>query len=90
MSVKKFGIYDTKDNCWLGDDSGPRTFEDFMLARVAAQIWEDQVTGTDLGGRFKAYEIPEGSWNLKDHVAVKRSTLQSLRRVEGDYDLGTN
>ena len=78
-----YGIYDTKDNCWLGDASGPKTFEDFTLARVAAQIVEDRITGTDLGCRFRAQELPSsGPWHKRDEVLTQRTSLESLIRLE--------
>ena len=83
MSEMTYAILDTADNCWLGDDSGPKTFDDFMLARVAAQVWETQVYGTDLGARYKAVEYLPAALRLKDHVETKMNTLKALQRIEG-------
>lgn len=82
----RYAVLDTNDDLWLGNESGPRTFDDRLLAQCAAQIWSDQVLGTDLSTRFQVREIPEGSFVIRDELEVKRSTLKSLRRIEGDSD----
>lgn len=82
----QWGILDTRDNLWLGDDNGPRMFDNEMLARCAAQIWEDQVLGTDLGGVFQVREIHDREWRIRDELEVKRTGLESLRRIEGDVE----
>lgn len=79
-----YGIYDTKDNVWLGNEKGPRVFEDFMLARVAAQLAEMQVFGSDLGCLYQAKEIKDGKFLLRDEVKTKMSSLEALKRIEGD------
>ena len=33
-----FGIYDTETNCWIGNNDGPRTFDDKVLADIAAAL----------------------------------------------------
>jgi hypothetical protein len=81
-----YGLFDTKDNCWFGDADGPREFEDFMLARCAAQMVETQIMGSDLGGRIVAREIPEEEWHLKDEVPVKRTALKALQVIEGKIE----
>jgi hypothetical protein len=80
--ITLYGIYDTKDNVWLGDDFGPKRFDDFTIARIAAQVTEDQVFGSDLGGRYVAKPIPDAERHLRDEVTTKRTPLQSLRRIE--------
>jgi len=82
-----YGLYDTKDNLWLGDDGGPRVYEDFTIARIAAQIWEIQITGTDMGARIQAREIePTESWHLRDRVATKMSGIEALTKIENGGD----
>jgi hypothetical protein len=78
-----YGVYDERDSCWIGDESGPKQFDNFILARIAAQVYEDQIHGTDMGGRFVARELPQDAFRLKDQVAPRRSTLASLQRIEG-------
>lgn len=87
----KYGIYDTKDNCWIGDSSGPRLFthEDsekangmpqYVMARIAAQMAEVQM-GYDLG-RLRAREFTERDLKLKDEVSTKMGPLEALDKLE--------
>lgn len=78
-----YGLFDTEADCWLGDDKGPRTFGNFEVARMAAQVFEAQICGADLAGRIKAREIPENAWHLKDELPVKRSALKAIQNIEG-------
>lgn len=78
----RFGVYDTKDNCWLGDENGPKVFENYLVARVASQVYAMQSFGTDLVCRYKAMPIPEGINKKKDEVPTKMDTLQALTRLE--------
>lgn len=79
-----YGIYDTKDNIWLGNEKGPSVFTDYTLARVAAQIAECQVYGTDLGCRYQVAEIKDGKFIYVDEVKTRMSSLEALKRIEGD------
>lgn len=78
-----WGIFDTQDDLWIGDDNGPRVFEEEFIAKVAAQVVSDQVLGTDLVDRFQAREIEDREWRKRDEITVKRTTLESLQRIEG-------
>jgi hypothetical protein len=78
-----WGILDTADNCWIGNDSGPLVFTDFA-ARVAAQVLETQAFGTDLGARYKSREFVSSGLRLKDHIEVRMDSLTALQRIEGD------
>lgn len=47
--MKKYGLYDTKENCWLGDTSGPRIFDEKDLAKIAENRDSDKpLTEEDL------------------------------------------
>lgn len=81
-----WGLFDTKDGLWLGNDSGPKTFDDHLLARCAAQIVETQMLGTDLGCRIQAREIQIVNPRIVDKVCLKMSGLKALQRIEGDED----
>ena len=78
-----WGILDTADNSWIGNDSGPLVFADFAIARVAAQVLETQAFGTDLGARYKAREFVSSGLRLKDHIEVRMDSLTALQRIEG-------
>lgn len=76
-----YGIYDTQDSCWLGDEHGPKLFEDFLVARVAAQVLDERLGNRP--GRSKAREYGGGANRLRDEVQTKMSTLDALQRIEG-------
>ena len=83
MSETTWGIYDTQDNLWIGNADGPLTYEDHTLARIAAQVAEEALLGTDLAMRFQAREIPWRAWRLRDEVKLKHTPLEAIRRIEG-------
>ena len=76
----KYGIYDTQDNCWMGDDNGPLLYEDELFTRLAAQAM-DKVLGWDLGRcRMKVYD---GTGDKhKDNVERVMSTLDAIKEME--------
>ncbi len=75
-----FGLYDTKDNCWLGDDNGPTTYTDYMIARVSAQV-QDVRLGQKCG-RTVAKEYDPAPKRLKDTVDAKMTNLEALTAIE--------
>ena len=79
----KYGILDTQDNTWLGDDGGPKLFDKFWTARIAAQVWEMQCFGTDQGARFKAQEFEMGQLHKKDEIPIRMSGAKAIQRIEG-------
>ena len=80
----RYGIYDTAANAWLGDDAGPKLFADLLTARIAAQVWETQVEGTDLGAKFQAREFHAQGLRKTGEHNTRMDALAALRRVEGD------
>ena len=81
-----WGLYDKKDNCWLGDENGPKPYEDKTIARIAAQVIADQLGYGELSKRIEARELPDYNLKLKDSVDTKRTALESIRRIEGFND----
>ncbi len=79
----KWGIFDTQDSLWVGNDNGPLIYEDFLLARISAQVTEMAVLGIDTAMRFQAREIFDRVWQKRDDVALKHSPLEAIRRIEG-------
>lgn len=47
-----WGLYDTTDGVWMGTDEGPKTYVDFVMARIAAQVVDEQLGQTP--GRTRA------------------------------------
>jgi len=80
-----WGVYDTKDNVWLGGEKGPKVFVNKALARIAAQVYAMQIYGSELETRLEARELPHCEWTKRDDVKVKYDTETALRRCEGDY-----
>lgn len=93
--VIAWGIYDTKDNCWLGDDddNGPKLFRSTdvvngkvlgddaeTLARVAGQI-NDVRQGWG-PGRSRARVFTEAKLHLKDELPHRMSAKEALKRIE--------
>lgn len=86
----RFGIYDTKDNCWIGDDKGPKLFDpaDFdgdeakakILARVAAQVIDVRLKQAP--GRLQAREYDEKPKVFKDEIATHMTSLDALKKIE--------
>ena len=78
---KVWGLLDTQDNVWLGDDDGPKTYTDFMTARLVAQMVDVQLGWEP--GRTKAAEYIEGSKHLRDEVDTRMGAEEALRKMEG-------
>lgn len=87
-----YGIYDTQDNCWIGDDKGPILYtRDFamtagkgmpqeLLARMSAQITCVQMGWAPT--RLRALEFTPQELHLKDEIPVKMSGVEAIRRAE--------
>ena|ERR1700675_2775829 len=91
QSDVSYGIYDTQDNCWIGDDKGPKLFtrEDSakakgmpqqVMARIAAMMAEMQLGYAP--GRFQAAEFHAQDLRLKDSVDTKMTPLEALIKLE--------
>lgn len=85
----KWGIYDSRDQCWLGDDNGPKLFDDAdpalkgnaePIAKVAAQGAAMQLRRDPREIRAKEYDGT--GTKLKDQVEPKMSMEEALRRME--------
>jgi hypothetical protein len=84
-----YGVYDTVDNCWLGDETGPKLFArkdakngvtQEILARISAQM-----TGVQMGypvGRLRAQVFNEQELRLRDSVPTKMSAVEALTKLE--------
>lgn len=82
-----YGIYDTQDDCWLGENetgTGPKTFDDPKVARLAAEIAAIQL-GLPRGekaGRIVVRPYDGSGTVLKDEVPTKDTPLNVLRKLE--------
>lgn len=92
----KYGIFDTVDNCWLGDDRGPRLFAEgdrlpngqtvpsgmqLSLARISAQITSIQMGYSS--GRLEARSYDDSGDTLKDEVPTLMTPAEALKRAMG-------
>ena len=82
---EKWGLYDTKDNCWLGDSDGPKLFDDESLAQIACRVIDVQ-TKTP-AGRTRARIFNEGPLKKKDEVKIYRSGEDAIERLESGLEL---
>ena len=76
----EFGLYDTVDGLWMGDDSGPKTFPDLLTARIAAQVTDVQLGQEP--GRTRAKEYEPGPKRKRDEVETRMGTLAALKGIE--------
>lgn len=77
----KYGIYDTVDHCWIGDNDGPNLCENYTLQRLAAEVTEHQLYGTRVG-RLKATPFGDHPLKFKDSVNTKMSGEQAIKEIE--------
>lgn len=93
VATMKWGIYDTKDSCWLGDDRGPRVFDDddpifkgdaFPMARVAAEMIDIQMKWPPK--RSIPREFDPAGLCLKDELPIQRTIHDAMRgKLSGKY-----
>lgn len=89
-----WGIWDTKDNLWLGGDKGPNLFRDIEvdksdvtlyatgkeLARLAAQIASDMIGTDPLRVRPRLYTAK--SVRLKDEIKARKTGEEAIKHLE--------
>lgn len=78
-----WGLYDTKDRCWLGNDAGPVVYDGVAvpldMARCSEIITNERF-GYTTRIRLCAYD---GSANRKrDDVTPRRTFAEALQRLE--------
>ena len=76
----KYGIFDTQDKCWIGDDRGPKQYDEEIIARVAAQVYDTMMRNAP--GRTRAKEYDGSANKLKDEVKPAMTPVQALDRLE--------
>jgi hypothetical protein len=78
--VNKWGILDTEDNVWIGNDAGPLLYDNQGLAFVAARMSDVQLGYQP--GRCRAAEFIPQPVRLRDTVKAKCSPLKALEDLE--------
>ena len=81
MTTTKWGIFDTEDNLWMGDSTGPMLFDDEKVARVAAMVYDVQLGQAP--GRSRAEKFtPRPGLRLHDEKPAIMSALDAIRALE--------
>lgn len=75
-----WGLYDKKDDVWLGDDKGPTLYNEEIWARVSARITETQLGYEP--GRLEAKSFDWESLRKRDELKTQMSAVEALRRIE--------
>lgn len=80
--MPKWGLFDTTDQVWLGDDDGPRAFPAEDLAKVAAMVADVRLA--QAAGRTRARELPETTvdWSLRDEKPLTMTAQRALRLID--------
>lgn len=88
----KWGLYDTDDNCWMGNagGTGPLLYDDAdlkfaktgaeIIAKIAAQMMD--VALRQEPGRTRARVFNEGPLVVKDEKTMTMTPLEALQRME--------
>jgi len=73
-------LLDTVDNVWIDNDDGPHQYDDFEVARLAAQTVD--VMLRQRPGRCRAKEYVPGPLKLRDEVPTVMNAETALRKME--------
>jgi hypothetical protein len=66
----RYGLLDTVDRVWMGDQAGPRTYEDLGQARLAAEVCAFRLGWPVTRVRAVIYDAP---------ATVKRDDVDAVR-----------
>ena len=85
----KYGVFDTVDELWIGDDKGPKLFDTedprfgadaALFAQAAAQIANTQMGWPPTRLEARPYTLQ--AVHLRDEVHTKMGPKAALRRLE--------
>lgn len=76
---ERWGLYDTTDNVWLGDEKGPKLYNQ-LLAKIAARVTEKQLGYEP--GRVIGRVYDNSGNKLRDTVDTIMSGEEAVRRLE--------
>ncbi len=91
---EQWGVFDTVDNCWLGDDKGPKLFSDEhpttqqlngarTCAKICAQITAVRLDYNPARLQPRLYTSP--ATKLRDEVKTKVSAAGALKAIEDGH-----
>lgn len=73
----QWGLWDTRDKCWIGQDSGPNRYAEHEVAQMAATI------ATEMAGHLIQGKLFESDqFKYKDSVDLRFDGAEALRRME--------
>ena len=75
----KFGVWDTQDGLWLGNDDGPFRYRAHRYAKMAALVFGQRVSQRF---RFRANKLPPPPFTPKDTITPAKSGEQAIRELE--------
>lgn len=75
-----YGLYDTQDDCWLGDNKGPLLYEEEDLAKVGAQVLDVRLKQAP--GRTRAKPFAEESLVKKDEKETFVEAEEAIAKLE--------
>lgn len=87
--MSKWGVYDTIENIWIGDEKGPILYDNDperpmltgeFMAKVSCSMVAIRLGHSPT--RYRPKEWVEQPVRLKDSVDTKMSTLEALERYE--------
>lgn len=76
-----FGIYDTKDNSWIGDNDGAWVYKEEVIAQIGARVMDYRL-GLP-AGQLRAKPMDPGVKTKKCDVEAKMSAEKALELLEG-------
>ena len=76
--VSRFGLWDLRDQSWIGDDKGPLIYSVKDAAMIAATILTERMRTPIVPRQWE-----DGEPRFKDEVTPKLTALEALERIEG-------
>jgi len=83
--MDKWGLFDAKENIWLGTKEGPLLYDNEELGQIAARIVDVQLKQP--AGRTRSVLYNHTGTHLRDEVELKLSAEEALRRLEAGETL---
>lgn len=80
----KFALWSVTERCYIGDETGPKTFPEELLARAAATIATHQC-----GRLIVPKALPEAPLHRAGSLFLQKSTYEALMEIENkivDHD----
>lgn len=76
----RYGLFDTVDKCWMGNEKGPVRYDDWDLARMAALVASEQLGWSHK--RIRAAGFVDDKMILVDEVSTLLTPLEAIQRLE--------